>query len=109
MATHWHSDQRNIIASHNGARVSVEAPVRGQYTDSRLWLRLFRQSVAEASLRLAEVLTTSDPYNLALRHWWLKSQGGTVKCPYEPGTRQRAVYDNQMRRMEGLAGCTHGK
>lgn len=55
MTTHWHSDQRNIIATHNGVTVSVEAPVRGQYTDSRLWLRLFRQSVAEASLMLAEV------------------------------------------------------
>lgn len=54
MTTHWRSDQRYIIASHNGVTVSVAAPVRGQYTDSRLWLRLFRQSVAEASLMLAE-------------------------------------------------------
>ena len=40
--THWHSDGRRLYATRDGLEVSAEVPVRGQYTDARAWLRLFR-------------------------------------------------------------------
>lgn len=48
--------------------------------------------------------TTSEPYNIALRHFWLSSQGARVKCPYKAGTRSHKVYTDQINRMKGLAG-----
>ena len=41
----WHSDGRRLYATRDGLKVSAEVPVRGQYTDARLWLRLFRLEI----------------------------------------------------------------
>lgn len=47
--------------------------------------------------------TTSEPHNVATEHWWLMQSGGSPHCPYQPGTEDRAIYDRQIRRMEGLS------
>jgi hypothetical protein len=49
------------------------------------------------------MLTTTEPYNLALRHWWLIQSGTKPICPYKQGTDERRVYDKQIKRLEGLS------
>ena len=43
--TNWRSDGRKLYATRGGLEVSAEVPVRGQYTDSRAWLRLLRLEI----------------------------------------------------------------
>lgn len=48
-------------------------------------------------------LTTTEPYNLALRHWWLMTQSGKPACPYKACTDERRVYDEQIKRLERMS------
>jgi len=41
----WEIKGTRLYATRDGLEVSAEVPVRGQYTDSRAWMRLFRISV----------------------------------------------------------------
>lgn len=42
--------------------------------------------------------------SLAIEHVTMHLQGAYTVCPYEPGTREREVYDKQFKRMMTLAG-----
>ena len=51
-ATIWHSDGRRLYATRGGLKVSAEVPVRGQYNDARLWLRLLRIEIILLAAKL---------------------------------------------------------
>ena len=50
--TRWRSDGRKLFATLGSIEVSSELPVRGQYTDARMWLGLFRLEIIYLTVRL---------------------------------------------------------
>jgi hypothetical protein len=48
----WHIKGTRLYATRDGLEVSAEVPVRGQYTDIRMWLRLFRLEIIYLTVRL---------------------------------------------------------
>jgi len=40
--TRWHVKGTRLYATQGNIQVSADVPIRGQYTDARAWLGLFR-------------------------------------------------------------------
>lgn len=49
-------------------------------------------------------IETAVAKSLATEHAGLHFQGAHTVCPYKPGTKERAAYDEQWKRMMRLAG-----
>jgi len=48
----WEVKGPRLYATQGGLEVSADVPIRGQYTDARAWLGLFRLEIIYLTVRL---------------------------------------------------------
>ena len=48
----WHIKGPRLYATQGSIQVSSDVPIRGQYTDARAWLGLFRLEIIYLTVRL---------------------------------------------------------